>query len=414
MSILKRMEKEISKKYAKENPMIVRDCSSILKVPAFSSGSKVIDAVSGIGGLVPMGHVVEIVGANTSGKTTVCLQTCAEATKLGYNVVYIDAESVLDLKYAKALGVPIDSDQFSLIQPQCGEEIIDYLDMLAEALKKTHEKGTPDKKDSVGLIVIDSVAAARPLEELQGNRRIGQHATLWSKISYKIKNMAMLYQIGFALVNQVRYAPDISGGRGASGVLDGMQDSSMSGENTTGGEALKFLYSIRWQFKGFSKVDGMLTNPFTGELEEGRIGNRSRVKTIKNKLAPPLVQSEFVIEYGKGTVDHHTLTEIMKKKGFIENRGSWKRYIPLDDSLRPNMDHADYPGWLYTNKRFEEWYLTPEVQADVGKRFELIMSGEFDGKDVSSDSDNGDEHLEFEIEDALDEPEVATDDEVVI
>lgn len=421
MNVLKQLSKDLKKKYEKVNPMLVKDASLRENLTVFSSGCATVDAVSGIGGFVPKGHVVEVIGANTSGKTTICLQTAREAMLMGENVLYIDAEGVLDIDYAIKLGVDVNSDAWTLLQPQDGDELIDILDTLAKMIldkKSALKKGeTLLLSESVGLIVIDSVATVRPKEELEGNRRIGQHAALWAKLSYKIKNMAMMHRIGFALINQVRFAPDISGGRGPSGVLDGEQNSDMGGENTTGGEALKFLYSIRWQLKGFSKVEGVLVDPLTGEETEGRIGNRSHVKTIKNKLAPPLVQSQFVIEYGKGTVDHYVLTEIMKARGFIDNKGAYKKYEPLDPSLIPNKDHADYPGYLYGNARFAEWYLSPAVQADVMKRFQMVLRGQATAP-VSSDSDTGDEHLEFEVEDGTppvkDEIQDATEAEVQI
>ncbi len=401
-NMLAGLGKDLQKKYAKTNKTIVRDPNAIKELQVFSSGCLTIDAVSGIGGLVPRGHVVEVVGANTSGKTTITTQACVDAQRQGENIVYIDSEGVFDESYAKKLGLDVDADSFLLIRPQDGEEVHEILDFLSEKLHAVHDKykkpSDIPKEDTVALVVVDSVAMTRPRAEFEGNKQIGQHATLWSKLAYKIKNMVMKYNIGVVLINQVRYAPSIGGGYSAPGVLDSAQMNEGS-ENTTGGEALKFLYSIRWQFKGFSKILGSQKNPITGEINENaRIGNMSHVMTIKNKLATPMVKSQFAIEYGKGTVEHHVLTEIMKKKGFITNKGTWKMYECLDKSLQPNMDHVDYPGHLYGRAKFDPWYLSPEIQEDVKNRFKLILKeNSEDALEEATDSDL-EEGLEFEIE----------------
>lgn len=412
MSFLTGLNKDLETKYAKSNPTLVNKMKKV-EVEAFSSGCLTIDLISGIGGLVPKGHIVEIVGANTSGKTTVCIQTCVEAQKMGDNVLYLDAEGVFDINYAKKLGLHTDDENlpegygtFSLIQPDTAEELESVLDLIKEKLEaaiKAKKNKPLEKHETVGLIIIDSIAASRPEEELKGNKRIGQHATIWSRISYKMKSLVKQHRIGIGCINQVRFAPSIGGGFQAPGVLDSSQNNDGS-ENTTGGEALKFVYSLRWQFKGFAKITREVKNQLSGETSEERVGNISSVVCIKNKLAPPLVKSKFAIEYGKGTVDYHVTEELMKKRGLLTNKGSYLKYEPVDQALVPNKEHESYPGYIYGRKKFNEWFRSPEVQADVNKRLTALFNNEeietIETADGTLDDDKvANDSLSFEIED---------------
>jgi RecA/RadA recombinase len=339
-----------------------------------------------------------------------------QAQKSGVNVIYLDAEGVFDITYGKKLGLHLDPEslpdgygEFTLIQPDTGEELEQVIDMVKEKLDKAvkDKKGKPlEEKDTVGLIIIDSIAASRPEEELKGNKRIGQHASLWARISYKMKSLAKQHRVGIGCINQVRFAPSIGGGFQPAGVLDSSQNNDGS-ENTTGGEALKFVYSLRWQFKGFAKITREIKNPLSGEMEEQRVGNLSSVVCIKNKLAPPLVKTKFAIEYGKGTVDYHVTEELLKKRGLISSRGTYIKYEPIDKSLIPNADHESYPGYVYGRKRFNEWFRSAEVQADANRRLTALFNdeeietvdtgdGELDTDQVANDS------LSFDIEDMQD------------
>ena len=395
MGFMSELTKDLKDKYAKSNPLIVNEMKK-LDLDVISSGSVLIDAVSGIGGLCAKGHISEVVGANTSGKTTLCLQTAANCQKDGGTVVYIDSESVFDVRYAKALGIDTEAESFLLLQPLCGEEVIGFLDIV--------EKKLSDKKANgkIDLIVIDSVATTRPQEELEGNRRIGQHATLWSKLSYQIKNLAHKHNIAFILVNQMRYAPDISGGFGPSGVLDSAQNSEAS-ENTTGGEALKYIYSIRWQLKGFSQITEEKENPITGEVDKIRVGNKVWATTIKNKLAPPMVKAQFAVVYGKGTQDDIILAEIMKTRGYITSSGTYIKYECLDPSLQANPNgnaEGKYAGYIYGRAKFDEWYYRPEIQADVRERFKRIVLSQHGEVETGDAVDEDGTKIEFDVEDA--------------
>ena len=160
------------------------------------------------------------------------------------NTIFIDSEGVFDEEYAKKLGLDVDADSFLLLRPQHGGEVHAILDAVVEKLKAVNQKyKTPDKipkEENVALIIVDSVAMTRSEEELSGNKQIGNHAALWAKLAYKIKNMVMMYNVGVGLINQVRYAPSIGGGFSAPGVLDSAQMGEGS-ENTTGGGDTQIL-----------------------------------------------------------------------------------------------------------------------------------------------------------------------------
>lgn len=359
-TLLNTISKNLKDKYKSENKLIINTMGDI-PLDVLSSGSILVDECSGIGGITAKGHVVEIVGANTSGKTTLCIQSAVEAQKKGWNVVYIDAESVFDRKYALSLGLDVTSDSFVLMQPLNGEEVMGFLEIVHDSISEKSNSG-----ETVDLIIVDSVATVRSTEELMGNKQLGQHAALWSKLSYKIKNLAYKFNIAFILVNQVRFSPKL-GGFTAPGVLDSAQNSDMGSENTTGGEALKFLYSIRWQLKGFSKIKEKTKDPLTGKESDTQVGNLVHVTTIKNKLAVPMVKTRMAVLYGRGTVDSYVLEDIMRDRGFITNAGSRLTYEALDPSLTKS---------ILGKANFQEYFRSPGVQEDVIKRFyELVSKG---------------------------------------
>ena len=135
--------------------------------------------------------------------------------------------------------------------------------------------------------------------------------------------------------------------------------------------------------------------------------------TIKNKLAPPMVKSQFAIEYGKGTVDHHVLTEVMKTRGFITNKGTWKKYECLDKSLQPNMDHDEYPGHLYGLAKFNPWFLSEPIQNDLRNRFIKLLEDEKTGVLEKGSEDDLEEGLSFEVESEIEEdstPDIVVED----
>ena len=256
-----------------------------VEVPSISTGSFGLDKALGIGGL-PKGRVVEIYGPESSGKTTLTLQIIAECQKAGGSAAFIDAEHALDPEYAKALGV--DIDELLLSQPDTGEQALEATDMLV-------------KSGSLDVIVVDSVAALVPRAELEGDMgdsHVGLQARLMSQALRKITGSIQKSNTLVIFINQIRMK---------IGVMFG------SPETTTGGNALKFYSSVRLDIRR------------VGAIKDGDeiVGNETRVKVVKNKMAPPFKVVDFQILYGKGINRMAEIIEYAVKKGTIEKAGSW-------------------------------------------------------------------------------------------
>tara|TARA_B110000858_G_scaffold112419_2_gene128587 strand:+ start:4596 stop:5681 length:1086 start_codon:yes stop_codon:yes gene_type:complete len=257
-------------------------------IPAISTGSLGLDIALGIGGL-PRGRVVEIYGPESSGKTTLTLQVIAEAQKAGGSCAFIDAEHALDPIYAGNLGV--DVDNLLVSQPDTGEQALEICDMVV-------------RSGALDVVVIDSVAALTPKAEIEGDMgdsHMGLQARLMSqalrKMTGNIKNSNTLV----IFINQIRMK---------IGVMFG------SPETTTGGNALKFYSSVRLDIRRI------------GSIKEGDevVGNETRVKVVKNKVAPPFRQTEFQIMYGKGIHHLGEVIDLGVKQGLVEKSGAWYAY----------------------------------------------------------------------------------------
>lgn len=278
---------QIERQFGKGTVMRMGDKERV-RIPAISTGSLGLDVALGIGGL-PRGRIVEIYGPESSGKTTLTLQVIAEAQRKGGTCAFVDAEHALDPIYAEKLGVNVD--ELIVSQPDTGEQALEVTDMLV-------------RSGAVDVLVVDSVAALTPRAEIEGemgDTHVGLQARLMSqalrKLTGNIKNTNTLC----VFINQIRMK---------IGVMFG------SPETTTGGNALKFYSSVRLDIRRI------------GAVKEGDevVGNETRVKVVKNKVAPPFKQAEFQIMYGEGI---NLLGEIIDqgvKLGLIDKAGAWYSY----------------------------------------------------------------------------------------
>ncbi len=257
-------------------------------VPAISTGSLGLDIALGIGGL-PKGRVVEIYGPESSGKTTLTLQVIAEAQKAGGTCAFVDAEHALDPVYAEKLGVQVDD--LIVSQPDTGEQALEVTDMLV-------------RSGACDVLVVDSVAALTPRAEIEGemgDHHVGLQARLMSQALRKLTGNIKTANCLVIFINQIRMK---------IGVMFG------NPETTTGGNALKFYSSVRLDIRRIGAVkDG-----------DEIVGNETRVKVVKNKVAPPFKQTEFQILYGRGINRNGELVDLGVKHGLVDKSGAWYAY----------------------------------------------------------------------------------------
>jgi len=279
---------QIEKQFGKGSVMRMGDVNAARDVEVVSTGSLGLDVALGVGGL-PRGRVVEIYGPESSGKTTLSLQAIAEAQKVGGTAAFIDAEHALDPTYAEKLGVQIDDLLVS--QPDTGEQALEIVDMLV-------------RSSAVDVVVVDSVAALTPKAEIEGemgDSHMGLHARLMSQALRKLTANIKRSNTLVVFINQIRMK---------IGVMFG------NPETTTGGNALKFYASVRLDIRRI------------GALKKGDeiIGNDTRVKVVKNKMAPPFKQVQFEILYGEGISREGELIDLGVKHDIVDKAGAWYSY----------------------------------------------------------------------------------------
>lgn len=322
--------KSLEKQFGKGAIMRLGDADATTHaVKTIPSGSLAIDIALGIGGY-PRGRIMEIYGPESSGKTTLTLHAIAEAQKQGGIAAFIDAEHALDVNYARALGV--DVDDLLVSQPDTGEQALEIADTLV-------------RSGAVDIVVIDSVAALTPRAELEGemgDTHVGLQARLMSQALRKLTGNINRSHTTVIFINQIRLKV---------GVMFG------SPETTSGGNALKFYSSVRLDIRRI------------GALKDGTdiVGNRTRVKVVKNKLAPPFKQAEFDIMYGEGISFEADLLDIGSDLGIIDKSGSWYNY----EGERLGQGRENAKRFLQENK-----HIADAVEAKIRAHFGLTESAD--------------------------------------
>jgi recombination protein RecA len=305
---------QIEKQYGQNSLMRLGAQNNMEGIEVIPSGSILLDEALGIGGY-PKGRIIEMYGPESSGKTTLALHAIAEAQKLGGIAAFVDAEHALDPVYAKNLGVDIDNLWVS--QPDCGEQALEITENLV-------------RSGAVDIIVIDSVAALTPQKEIEGEMGdsvMGLQARLMSQALRKLTAIVGKSKCIVIFINQIRMK---------IGVMFG------NPETTTGGNALKFYSSVRLEIRRVETIDG--------KGDEDAIGNRVRVKVVKNKVAPPFRKVELDIYFGKGINRYASLLDSAVKHGLVDKKGAWF----TKGDIKVGQGHENAVSFVENNPEFAE------------------------------------------------------------
>ncbi len=316
---------QIERAFGKGSIMKLGQRESAVDISAISTGSLGLDIGLGIGGL-PRGRIVEIYGPESSGKTTLALHTIAEAQKLGGTCAFVDAEHALDPSYARKLGV--NTDELLISQPDAGEQALEIADTLV-------------RSGAIDVLVVDSVAALVPRAELEGemgDTHVGLQARLMSQALRKLTSSVSRSNCMVIFINQIRMK---------IGVMFG------SPETTTGGNALKFYASVRLDIRRIGQIKD----------RDEVVGNQTRVKVVKNKMAPPFKQVEFDIMYGEGVSKMGEILDLGVKAGIVEKSGSWFSY----NSTRIGQGRENAKNFLRENPD-----MTKEIETSIRESAGLI------------------------------------------
>ncbi len=333
---------QIDRAFGKGSIMKLGKEGQVVEIEAVSTGSLGLDVALGIGGL-PRGRIIEIYGPESSGKTTLALHTVAEAQKGGGICAFVDAEHALDPAYAKKLGV--DVDELLISQPDEGEQALEIADTLV-------------RSGAIDVLVIDSVAALTPRAELEGDMgdmQPGMQARLMSKALRKLTGSISKSNTMVIFINQIRMK---------IGVMFG------NPETTTGGNALKFYSSVRLDIRRIGAIKD----------RDEVVGNQTRVKVVKNKVAPPFRQVEFDIMYGQGISKTGELLDLGVKADIVEKSGSWFSY----DSQRIGQGRENAKNFLKEN---------PDIADDIERKIRADAAGvvELAGEEADQDDDDATE-----------------------
>ncbi|WP_372574397.1 recombinase RecA [Ruegeria jejuensis] len=319
---------QIERQFGKGSIMKLGGDNAMPEIAASSTGSLGLDIALGIGGL-PMGRIVEIYGPESSGKTTLTLHCIAEQQKRGGVCAFVDAEHALDPQYARKLGV--DLDELLISQPDTGEQALEITDTLV-------------RSGAVNMVVVDSVAALTPKSELEGDMgdsSVGVQARLMSQAMRKLTGSINRSNCMVVFINQIRMK---------IGVMFG------SPETTTGGNALKFYSSVRLDIRRIGAIKD----------RDEVVGNQTRVKVVKNKVAPPFKQVEFDIMYGEGISKMGELLDLGVKAGVVDKSGSWFSYG--DERIGQGRENAKQ--FLRSNERIA-LEIEDKIRAAHGLDFDM-------------------------------------------
>ena len=329
---------QIERQYGKGAIMRMGDSTGVRGLDVISTGSLGLDVALGVGGL-PKGRVVEIYGPESSGKTTLTLEVVAQAQKAGGTAAFIDAEHALDPQYAEKIGV--DVDELLVSQPDTGEQALEIADMIV-------------RSGAVDVVVIDSVAALTPKAELEGemgDSHVGLQARLMSQALRKLTANIKRSNCLVIFINQIRMK---------IGVMFG------SPETTTGGNALKFYSSVRLDIRRIGAI----------KRADEVVGNETRVKVVKNKVAPPFKQVEFDILYGQGVSREGELIDIGVKQNIVEKSGAWYSYN--GDRIGQGRDNV---------REFLRQNRDMATSIDTALRAQLLPSTEPEGEEIGQETE---------------------------
>ena len=335
---------QIDRAFGKGSVMRLGQKETLMDVESVSTGSLGLDVALGIGGL-PRGRVIEIFGPESSGKTTLALHVVAEVQKLGGIAAFVDAEHALDPLYAKKLGV--DLNELLISQPDTGEQALEIADTLV-------------RSGAVEVLVVDSVAALTPRAELEGemgDHHVGLQARLMSQALRKLTGSISRSNCMVIFINQIRMK---------IGVMYG------SPEVTTGGNALKFYSSVRLDIRRIGQI----------KEKEDIVGNMTRVKVVKNKVAPPFKMVEFDIMYGQGISKVGELVDLGVKADVVEKSGSWYSY----DSQRIGQGRENAKRFLTDNPD-----IANQIEAAILDNSGVVqdaMMGEESGEEIKTENEN--------------------------